>query len=105
MLQKLSSKVDKVLYSVGKNMIMASYPTCNDRDARDPKKIYEYQECTKEISKTSSLIYENIKDIELFSELYKGEMSIQTILDVKTLKNAMDTLKTQLQHQIFLSLA
>ena len=81
MYQELFSMVDKLLYNVGEKMILASYASCNNDVTRDPKNVVEYQECTNSIiSKSSSMIQKNIKEIELFSIFHKGEISIGTKL-------------------------
>ena len=99
--QKLFSSVDKSLYNVGEKMILALYSRCNCTDSRDPKNVIEYQECTNSIiSKSSSMIQKNLKEIELFSIFHKGEISIGTKLeqilhnlDIKTLDHAIAHIK------------
>ena len=72
--------VDKILSNVGEKMIMASYPSCEGADARNSENVDKYQECTNSISKSSSKIQNNIRDIEIFSTFQEGVRSNQTKL-------------------------
>ena len=78
MYQELSAKVDKVSYNAAVNMTMSFYPLCANISAWDTANVNQYQECTAQISNSSSLIQENIDDIEIFSVNRNANISIQT---------------------------
>ena len=80
MYQELSAKVDKVIFNVVKNITMALYSNCNDKNAWNPQNVRKYQECTNQISESSFEIKKNVWHIEVFSGIHNGEMSIQTKL-------------------------
>ena len=81
MYQELSAKVDKVSYNAAVNMTMSLFPLCNNISAWDTANVKQYQECTAQISRSSSVIRESIDDIEIFSVNRNGNMSIQTELE------------------------
>ena len=84
MYQELSTKVDKVSYNIVVNMMMASFSTCNDKSAWDPKNTENYQNCTKQISASRRHIQENFKNVEFFSMNYHGTIhtEMEKILDL-----------------------
>ena len=83
MYQELSTKVDKVSYNIVVNMMMASFSTCNDKSAWDPKNTEKYQNCTKHISASRRHIQENFKNVEFFSMNYHGTIhtEVEKILE------------------------
>ena len=78
MYQELSAKVDKVSYNAAVNMTMLLFPLCNNISAWDTANVKQYQDCTSQISRSSSVIQENIDAIEIFSVNHTVEVSIQT---------------------------
>ena len=55
------------LYSAAVNLTMSMYSACTDKSAWESTDVNKYLECTKEITRSNSLIQKNINHIELFS--------------------------------------
>ena len=81
MVQNLSARVDKAYYKAVVKMVKKLYSSCNSINAWDPSTYESYQQCTKEISKSSLKIHHNFKAIESYSVNSIGAMSIQAELD------------------------
>ena len=65
MYQDLSSKVDKVTYIAAMNMTKDLYQNCKDVSAWDPVNVEKYQKCTNEISGSSYVIQESMRNIQI----------------------------------------
>ena len=81
MFQKLSAKVYEVAYNASIDMMMSLYENCSDSLAWNSTNIKRYQDCTKQISQSNSMIQNSLSDIESFATNPNSNTSIQIVLD------------------------
>ena len=74
MYQELYAKVYEKSYNAIVDMIMDLYSTCKENDAWISDNVEQFQNCTKQIIASRSVIQENIKTIESFSINFNGTM-------------------------------
>ena len=78
---ELSTKVDKVTYNAGVNIIMSLYENCNNSKAWNSANVERYQRCTNQISKSNPVIERSMSHIESFAVNCCTNMSLYTKLE------------------------